>query len=119
MGIEPYQVTSSVGAILNQRLVRKLCAKCRTKDAAGGFKPAGCDECFNTGFRGRALVAEIAEMTSQLRKAILAKADIEQLDEMIKQTSRSMLDDSLALVEQGITTREELDKVCPVTERKE
>ncbi len=117
MGIEPYQVTSSVGAILNQRLVRKLCAKCKTRDDAGGFKPAGCDECFNTGFRGRVLVAEAAEMTSRLRKAILAKADIEQLDEIIKQTGKSMLDDGLALIEQGITTRQELDKVCPVTEK--
>lgn len=117
MGIEPYQVTSSVGAILNQRLVRKLCAKCKTQDDTGGFKPAGCDECFNTGFRGRVLVAEVAEMTSQLRKAILAKADIEQLDEIIRQTGKSMLDDGLALIEQGLTTREELDKVCPIAQK--
>jgi len=116
MGVEPYQVTSSVGAILNQRLVRKLCVKCRTKDATGVFKPAGCDECFNPGFRGRALVAELAQMTSQLRKAILAKADIEQLDQIIRQTSKSMLDDGQALIEQGVTTQEELNKVCPVTE---
>jgi type II secretory ATPase GspE/PulE/Tfp pilus assembly ATPase PilB-like protein len=119
MGIEPYQVTSSVGAILNQRLVRKLCDKCKTRDDTGEFKPTGCEECFNTGFRGRALVAEIAEMTSQLRKAILAKADIEQLDGIIRQTGKSMHDDGLALVERGIITRQELDKVCPAAERKE
>jgi type II secretory ATPase GspE/PulE/Tfp pilus assembly ATPase PilB-like protein len=117
MGIESYQVTSSVGAILNQRLVRKLCSGCKTRDDNGEFRPAGCDECFNTGFRGRALIAEIAEMTSQLRKAILAKSDIEQLDGIIKQTGKSMLDDGLALVEQGVTTRQELDKVCPVIEK--
>jgi general secretion pathway protein E len=117
MGIEPYQVTSSVGAILNQRLVRKLCTECKIRDETGAFKPAGCDECFNTGFRGRALIAEVAEMTSQLRKAILAKADIEQLDEIIKQTGKSMLDDGLALVERGITTQQELDKVCPIAEK--
>ena len=42
MGIEPYQVTSSISAVLNQRLVRRLCPACRRKTGDGMFEPTGC-----------------------------------------------------------------------------
>ncbi len=43
MGIEPYQVTSSISAVLNQRLVRKLCTKCKRKVETGAFEAVGCE----------------------------------------------------------------------------
>jgi len=116
MGIEPYQVTSSVSAVLNQRLVRKLCKKCKRKiEKTGLFEAAGCDACFNTGYKGRVLIAEMVQLDSQLRKAILAKADLEELEALLMcKGHTSMLADGERLISEGITTQEELNKVCGI-----
>jgi type II secretory ATPase GspE/PulE/Tfp pilus assembly ATPase PilB-like protein len=114
MGIEPYQVTSSVSAVLNQRLVRKLCEKCKRKsEQADSYQAAGCDECFNTGYKGRILIAEIVRLDSELRKAILAKADLEEIEALLMSKGHeNMLTDGQRLVSNGLTTQEELNKVC-------
>ena len=117
MGIEPYQVTSSVSAVLNQRLIRKLCKKCKRKikSAKGGFEAAGCDDCFNTGFKGRVLIAEMVQLDGQLRKAILAKSDLDELEAILKSKGHTnMLEDGGRLVSEGITTQDELNKVCGI-----
>lgn len=116
MGIEPYQVTSSISAVLNQRLVRKLCAKCRQKvEATGHFKAMGCEVCFNTGYKGRVLIAEIVQLDSQLRRAILAKADLDELESILKEKGHTtMLADGRRLVGEGVTTEDELNKVCGI-----
>jgi len=116
MGIEPYQVTSSVSAVLNQRLVRKLCKKCKQKDKKTGlFEATGCDDCFNTGYKGRVLIAEMVQLDSSLRKAILAKADLDQLEGILKNKGHTnMLTDGERLVGDGVTTQEELNKVCGI-----
>ncbi len=116
MGIEPYQVTSSVSAVLNQRLVRKLCKKCKRKiEKTGLFEAAGCDACFNTGYKGRVLMAEMVQLDSPLRKAILAKADLEELEALLMcKGHTSMLADGERLISEGITTQEELNKVCGI-----
>jgi len=117
MGIEPYQVTSSVSAVLNQRLIRKLCRKCKKKikSAKDGFEAAGCDDCFNTGFKGRVLIAEMVQLDGQLRKAILAKSDLDQLEAILKSKGHTnMLEDGKRLVSEGITTQDELNKVCGI-----
>ena len=116
MGIEPYQVTSSVSAVLNQRLVRKLCNKCKQKiEKTGLFEPVGCGDCFNSGYKGRVLIAEMVQLDSQLRKAILAKADLEELEALLMcKGHTSMLADGERLVSDGITTHEELNKVCGI-----
>ena len=116
MGIEPYQVTSSISAVLNQRLVRKLCENCKQQEpAAGPFEAVGCDGCLNTGYRGRVLIAEMVLPDSQLRKAILAKADTDELERILTEKGhKNMVQDGQRLVEQGITTQEELNKVCGI-----
>jgi len=116
MGIEPYQVTSSVSAVLNQRLVRKLCHKCKQKiENADSFGATGCDDCFNTGYKGRVLIAEMVQLESQLRKAILAKADLDELENILKDRGHTtMLADGQRLVHDGVTTQDELDKVCGI-----
>lgn len=117
MGIEPYQVTSSISAVLNQRLARKLCSKCKRKikSTKAGFEAVGCDDCFNTGFKGRVLIAEMVQLDGQLRKAILAKADLEQLEDILEsQGHTNMLEDGERLVGEGVTTQEELNKVCGI-----
>ena len=116
MGIEPYQVTSSVCAILNQRLIRKLCKKCKRKNEQTGlYEPLGCEVCFNTGYKGRALIAQMVQLDGQLRKAVLAKADLDELETILKsQGHTDMLADGKRLVSQGITTQDELYKVCGI-----
>ena len=116
MGIEPYQVTSSVSAVLNQRLVRKLCNKCKRKiEKTDLFEAVGCSDCFNSGYKGRVLIAEMVQLDSQLRKAILAKADLEELEALLMcKGHTSMLADGERLVSDGITTQEELNKVCGI-----
>jgi len=116
MGIEPYQVTSSVSAVLNQRLVRKLCAKCKRKnDQTGLFEAVGCDDCFNTGYKGRVLIAEMVQLDGQLRKAILAKSDLDELEGILERRGHmNMLQDGNRLVNDGVTTQEELNKVCGI-----
>jgi len=130
MGIEPYQVTSSVSAVLNQRLVRKLCNKCkkteprtsvRGKDRSQTtvFEAVGCNDCFNTGYKGRALIAELVQLDSQLRKAILAKADLEELEALLMcKGHTSLLADGERLVSEGIITQEELNNVCGIVSDK-
>ncbi|MHC4362271.1 MAG: GspE/PulE family protein [Planctomycetota bacterium] len=115
MGIEPYQVTSSISAVLNQRLVRRLCAECRRKTESGAFEAGGCEKCFNTGYKGRVLIAEIVQLDGPLRKAILAKADLEELEALLMSRGHTnMLTDGERLVTDGVTTQEELNKVCGV-----
>jgi len=114
MGIEPYQITSSVSAVLNQRLLRKLCEKCKKKnDESQSYEEVGCGECFHTGYHGRVLIAELVELDGQLRQAILQKADLDQLETILKNRGHmNMKQDGMRLVKEGITTREEITGVC-------
>jgi len=115
MGIEPYQVTSSISAVVNQRLVRRLCEQCRKPAEAGRFEPVGCDSCLGTGFRGRALIAEMIRLDSDLRKAILAKADLDELESLLAGKGHvAILQDGQRLVESGVTTEAELNKACGI-----
>ena len=76
----------------------------------------GCEACFNTGFKGRALIAEIIYLDSPVRKAILGKADLGEIEQILEDKGHTtMLQDGVRLVEQGVTTREELEKVCRIS----
>jgi general secretion pathway protein E len=120
MGIEPYQVTSSVAAVVNQRLVRRLCDKCRKKDASGRFQPTGCEACLGTGFKGRLLVAEMVQLDGHLRKAILAKADSDELERLLRDRGHvPIVQDGRRLIDSGLTTEGELAKACGVVSRSE
>ncbi len=114
MGVEPYQVTSSISAVVNQRLVRRLCAECKTKDtAAEAFCAVGCDSCMRTGYKGRVLIAEMVALDGALRKAILAGTDLDQLETILRERGHmTMAQDGMRLVNAGITTSQEVDKVC-------
>lgn len=117
MEIEPYQITSSVSAVINQRLIRVLCRHCRQQDGEGLYRPAGCDQCLGTGFKGRTLIAEMIQLDAALRKAILAKADRDQLQRLLADQGHLNLRSSgQRLVLDGVTTEAELDKVCEPTQ---
>ncbi len=115
MGIEPYQVTSSIWGVINQRLVRRLCPACRRRTGAGSYDPVGCDQCLSTGYKGRALVAEAVQLDSGLRKAILARADLDQLQSLLDgQGHEGIAEHAGRLVAEGVTSQDEAHRVCGV-----
>jgi type II secretory ATPase GspE/PulE/Tfp pilus assembly ATPase PilB-like protein len=105
MGIEPYVLTSGVRGILNQRLLRRLCEKCRNA-------PRGCAACGGAGYDGRLLIAELLTIDAPIRQAILAKADTETLEAVAGRsglkTIRHAADEAIAA---GRTTIEEVLRV--------
>ncbi len=115
MQIEPYQVTSSVSAVVNQRLVRRLCTQCKRPSRNGQFEPVGCEACLDTGFKGRALIAEMVHLDSVLRQALLAKADLEALETLLEQRGHiALAQDGRRLVENGTTSQAELNQACGI-----
>ncbi len=116
MGIEPYQVTSSIDAVVNQRLLRKLCPACKKRnDSTGLYEAVGCEKCFQTGYAGRALIAEMIQLDGELRKAILARADTDAIERILADRQhRSIRDEGEKLISEGVTTGTELDRTCGI-----
>ncbi|HOM74940.1 MAG TPA: GspE/PulE family protein [Anaerohalosphaeraceae bacterium] len=115
MGIEPYQVTSGIHAVLNQRLVRKLCDSCKRQLPDGAYEAVGCSRCHMTGYHGRVLIAEMVELDGMLRKAILDRSDMETLDAILASRGHmNLMHDGRRLVSRGITTEDEIRRVCGV-----
>lgn len=116
MGIEPFLIASSLRAVVAQRLVRVLCSKCKSPNADGSFRPAGCDICGHTGFLGRTAVTEIMQCDEQTRHAILEGSNINDLQSLATKTQMtSMLNDALAKVASGITSLSEVHRVLGST----
>jgi len=130
MGVEPYVVTSALKAVLAMRLVRVLCPACRreappvtvrvsSRDVTlKNLEPVGCDDCARTGFAGRRPVVAFAEISTDLRKLILAAADAETLSRQLERDGvRTLLERGIDLVEQGVTSLAEIERVCGPVER--
>jgi type II secretory ATPase GspE/PulE/Tfp pilus assembly ATPase PilB-like protein len=108
MGVEPFLLNSGLRAILNQRLVRRLCHVCH---AAPKFMPS-CQRCAGTGFRGRLLLAEWLTLDAPLRQAIVARSDTLTLEAIASQSERPTLRQAAEkAVADGLTTRQEIDRV--------
>jgi type II secretory ATPase GspE/PulE/Tfp pilus assembly ATPase PilB-like protein len=136
IGVEPYVIASATIGIVAQRLVRRLCSNCRRQytppsdvlralnisesDAANiqFYRPVGCDQCHQTGYRGRIGIYEVMKVTDKLRRLITQKASEDAIREAAQATGMlSLGDDALAKVKAGVTTAEELLRV--VTEVRE
>src|SRR5580693_461664 len=121
MGVENYLVTSSVVAILAQRLVRLICADCR--ESAGTtltpfgeeietFHGRGCATCNGSGHKGRAGIFELMELNDELRHLIMGNADASRLTEAARRNGmKSLREDGWMKVRQGITTADEVTRV--------
>ncbi|MBW7898451.1 Type II secretion system protein E [Candidatus Brocadiaceae bacterium B188] len=134
MGIEDYLISSCIIGVLAQRLVRKICGKCREafvpgndlrqtlKMAAGEYlyRPKGCDECSNTGFKGRKCIAEFLCVDDAIRRLILAHKDSgEIMKEAVRGGTKSLWVDGLESVRRGETTLEELLRVSSDTQEEQ
>jgi general secretion pathway protein E len=112
MGVEPFLLSSSLLGVLAQRLVRKLCTQCKKADARGRYHPVGCAECSHTGYKGRTGVYELMVADDKVRSLIHNRAAESQLFVAAEQGGlRSMRDDGERLVEEGITSPEEVMRV--------
>ena len=130
MGIEPFLVTSSVTAILAQRLVRVICPQCReayrpdseslrnigiTEEMAEGvtiYRGRGCPACLETGFIGRTGIFEFMILDEKIKNLILKTSDANALKRAaIEGGMTTLRRDGVQKVLQGITTIEEVFRV--------
>ena len=140
MHIEPFLIASTVNVIIAERLVREIHAACRVSEEIAstellekiGEKPyakvfgqaeegknirlyrgKGCDACHGTGYEGRTGIFEALVLDDRLREAIVNQADADTIERLaVESGMRTMFEDGLLKVQQGITT---LDEVLRVT----
>lgn len=127
LGLEPFLVTATLEGILAQRLVRRICVNCKTEfrpteeqlmelnllpEDVGDksfFYGKGCDQCNNTGYRGRQGLFEIMAMNDELRDLVMNHASTSVLREAAKRNGMHTLrENGLASIFDGITTIEEV-----------
>jgi general secretion pathway protein E len=112
MGVEPFLLSSSLLGVLAQRLVRKLCPVCKKQDTKGRWHPVGCPECGSSGYKGRTGVYELMVADEKIRALIHARSAESQLFVAAEQAGmRSMREDGERLVQEGITSAEEVLRV--------
>jgi type IV pilus assembly protein PilB len=131
MGIEPFLVASSVLGAVAQRLVRLICPKCRQSYVPepdsperlfAGFQPdqpltlyrgTGCNECRNSGYRGRMAILEVLPMTAGLRGLILKNASADEVKQKAQAEGMVTLKmDGVQKALKGLTTIEEVMRVA-------
>ena len=126
MGVEPYMISSSLVGIVAQRLVRKVCTFCSTQEPmseqeyaiVGKMIPTvrhakGCRQCNNTGYKGRISIHEILPVDKKVRSMITGGSSVEDIKQYAIDNlgMRTLKSSGIELVEQGITTVDELIKV--------
>ncbi len=125
MGVEPYLVSSSVVGVVAQRLVRKICASCAkdvslppsvTAPPVGALKTVkrgvGCEKCRFTGYVGRMAIYEILPFSEALKEMIMKKATADEIRKVgVKEGMRTLFESGWLMVQQGLTTPEEIYRV--------
>lgn len=131
MGVEPYLVANSVVGIVAQRLMRKVCPNCKEEyvpdsvecDAMGAHpakvvRGKGCHMCNNTGYKGRIAIHEIVVVDKKMRRMIADKVPMDDITAYAVnvQGMTTLKNSALQLVEGGVTTVEEMLKICQTAE---
>jgi general secretion pathway protein E len=121
MGVENYLLTSSLVAVLAQRLVRMICPECKgpagtaitpSGDMIEVFRGKGCENCFNTGYRGRVGIFELMELSEEIRGIIMRNEDATKIAAAaLRNGMRSLRDDGWLKVRNGMTTSDEVLRV--------
>ena len=123
IGVEPYLVASALRGVISQRLVRRICPRCRTaytpddeelselglppQEGLQFYKGAGCPSCFDTGYHGRIAVFEMLVINSRVRRMIADGASRDEIEQELKKPENgfvSLYDNAMRLVREGITT---------------
>lgn len=144
MGIEPFLISSSVLAIVAQRLLRRICAYCKEPQTISRlvgerlgllkilqsskkegavkeiqlFRGKGCKRCFQTGYKGRVGITEILVFSPQIKELVLARAGEFKIKEIARaQGMKTMREDGLSKALAGLTTLEEVLRVTASDEQ--
>jgi type II secretory ATPase GspE/PulE/Tfp pilus assembly ATPase PilB-like protein len=140
MGLDPFNFSDALLGVLAQRLVRTLCPDCKVEaqpsadelaklthaygeayideldlppGAATVFRPAGCDACHQTGYRGRTGVHELMTATEAIKRGILKKWTVEKLRERAREDGmRTLIQDGIAKIFKGDTDLKQLHRVA-------
>ena len=128
MGIEPFLVSTTLNAVVNQRLVRRICPECKyeyemqpdspyTKLFGEGqkvklYRGKGCDECNGTGYKGRIAVQELLVVDDDIRKALAENATTQEIENIaIRGGMRTLTQDGISKALSGFTTLDEIHRI--------
>lgn len=129
MGVEPYLLSSSILAVLAQRLVRRICPECKKhytlsseeketfsflqdKELEQLAQGEGCENCLGTGYRGRIGVYELMNCSSQIKQQMLVSGDSEAIKKVaLEEGMKTLHQSALALAIRGQTTISEVIRV--------
>ncbi|MEK7606240.1 MAG: GspE/PulE family protein [Patescibacteria group bacterium] len=133
MKIEPYLIASTVNVAIGQRLVRRICEKCKrernmsetehkhilsilpqvaVENSTTVYEGAGCEACDNTGYRGRVCINEVLVIDDAVRDGILRKASASEIKRIaVRGGMTTMVQDGMYKVRDGVTTVEEVLRV--------
>lgn len=128
MGVEPFLITSSLICVVAQRLVRKLCNKCKERYVPSEaivsklklqineeivlYKPKGCEACFNMGYSGRTVISEVLVISPQVQELILNREQEYRVKNTARQEGmKTLREDGLAKCLSGVTSVEEIMRV--------
>lgn len=128
LGVPDYLVTTTIEAVIGQRLVRKVCEECAedteygegelgtlgpaAQKLAAGRRGVGCDACEQTGYRGRIGLYEVLRLSEPLREAFLRRVGIRQLRTVAAEEGmRTVREDGVDKIRAGVTTPEEVLRV--------
>jgi len=127
MGIQAFMICATVEAILAQRLVRRICAKCKEETTVSNemlrdlgtdlesigdtkfYKGTGCDACNNTGYKGRVALFELMVLNDVIRDMVLGNSSTDEIrDEAARNGMIPLRTYGMDMASQGITTLEEV-----------
>jgi type IV pilus assembly protein PilB len=112
MGIEPFLLSSTINAVVAQRLLRKLCPYCKKKEGDKLYLAQGCSFCSGTGYQGRTPAAEILIIDERLRELIGKMSSQKRLREAALDSGMLSLEaDAEKIIESGKSSREEVLRV--------
>ena len=125
MGIESFLLASSLRTIISQRLVRRLCLKCKKQELPSKrsialfnldsdkkvFISSGCEACSNTGYQGRIAIAECIQVDKFLKEMIHNNASENLISDHVFKNNQSIDEASSNLISKGITSCEELIRI--------
>ncbi len=135
MGVEPFLIASSLICVASQRLVRRLCDKCKEKytpdagiisrvgisqaEAASMtfYRAVGCEDCLRTGYKGRLAIFEVMEVDDEIAKLIVARVDASIIRQKAMERGMTLLGiDGVRNIKLGVTSIEEVLAVAYVEE---
>jgi type IV pilus assembly protein PilB len=131
MKVDPYSFISALNCILAQRLVRVLCPVCKTpvkytrkQLLESGLSPQkykdrlfyetpGCEACYHTGYQGRTAIAELLQLSDEIRELILERKPLSEVRKRAKSEGMTFLREVgiKEKVLKGVTSLKELNKV--------